>query len=78
MPKDPPRANFDEMVRNLYRSCAEYLRDEGVVPEAALIKAARRVVWAMYVRREDGWDLLKSAVGDLAGIVGEPADETDI
>jgi hypothetical protein len=48
------------------------------VPEAALIKAARRVVWAMYVRREDGWDLLKSAVGDLAGIVGEPADETDI
>ena len=32
----------------------------------------------MYVKRDDGWDLLKNAVGDLAGIVGEPADETDI
>jgi hypothetical protein len=48
------------------------------VPEAALIKAARRVVWAMYVRREDGWELLQDAVGQLESIVGEPADERDI
>ena len=75
---DPARENFDKTVRELYRSCASYLRESGEVPEGPLVKAARRVVWAMYVKRDDGWDLLKNAVGDLAGIVGEPADETDI
>ena len=75
---DPARENFDKTVRELYRSCAGYLRDSGEVPEAALIKAARRVVWAMRVRREDGWELLQDAVGQLESIVGEPADECDI
>jgi hypothetical protein len=62
----------------MYRSCAAYLRDSGEVPEAKLIKAARRVVWARYVKREDGWDLLNAAIADLVGLVGEPADEADI
>ena len=66
------------MIRNIYRSCAEYLRDKGEVPEAPLIKAARAVVWARHYNGDDAWDRLKNAIGDLEDQVGLPANEADI
>ena len=43
---------------------------------AALVRAARRVVWARYLNRPDGtgWDLLKNAIGDLEDLVGRPEE----
>jgi hypothetical protein len=73
-----PGKHFDEMVRNMYRCCAEYLRDKGEVPEAPLIKAARAVVWARHYNGDDAWDRLKYAIGDLEDQVGLPANEADI
>jgi TraY domain len=70
--------HFDRVVRQMYESCARYLRDSGAVPEGPLIKAARAVVWARHYRGSDAWDRLKEAIGALEDIVGRPADEADI
>lgn len=40
-----------------------------------LIRAARRVAWARRVKRNDGWDLLKEAIGQLEDIVGVQTEE---
>jgi hypothetical protein len=70
--------HFERMVRQMYDSCARYLRDTAAVPEGPLIKAARSVVWARHYSGDDGWERLKAAIGALEDIVGRPAGEGDI
>lgn len=70
--------HFERMVKDMYLSCAEYLRDSGEVPEGPVIKAARAVVWTRYYSGDDGWDRLKEAIGQLESIVGRPTDQSDI
>jgi hypothetical protein len=70
---------FKELVRNTYRICSTFLRDEmGEIPEGRVIKVGRAVVWARYYRGDDGWEKLKAAIGELEALVGRPADETEI
>lgn len=43
---------------------------KGAPSNDAILKAARKVVDARYYHGDDGWEVLKSAIGELEGIVG--------
>ena len=66
-----------KLVQQTYDHCAAYLRKVGIVPRPMLAKA-RTVVWARYYDGDDGWERLKEAIGELEGMVGRPANESDI
>jgi hypothetical protein len=67
-----------KLVQQTYDHCAAYLRQVGIVPEADVWTKARTVVWARYYDGDDGWERLKEAIGELEGMVGRPANESDI
>lgn len=75
-----PSIQMVELVRTIHRDCAVFLAAEGeptadVKAAIELQTAARRVVWARYVRAGDGWHELKAAIDALEQIVGLPERE---